>query len=1749
MKVKKRPGLPGVVGFGVLKMVAGRGFKESIQRVAFWGCTLCIVLAGRPGRSETAQRPSGSGESLAAAPMHANRTVPQVEPPTTVLAFSARPTAQEIFRARVFAEPLVPVGGQPTAAENSDLATALLGYAKRAGPDDFSSLTGFLNTHPKSPWAAALLTDLGLEYYNTAHYSLALDAWASAWALAKDATDARAHALADRALAELITMKARLGRMDEIEGLLQSVENRSLTGPAGQRVAASREALWAMQHRPETAFRCGPVALRSIRIALKADASGDKEILKTASTQQGCSLPQVAALSRKIGLNYQMAFRDKGAEFIVPAVVNWKVGHYAAVVKKADNLYQLQDPTFGNETWATSDALEAEASGYFLVPSGPLPKGWRAVDEKEGATVWGKGQTSGNDDSVITGRDLKTSDLTCHGMAVPSVHLMTVNLNLSDEPVGYTPPVGPPVRFIMRYNRRESFQPANFTYSNFGPKWTCDWISYVTDNPSNLLANVTIYAGGGGQRTFSGFDPVQQAFAPQQYDQTLLRRTGPASYDLIYPNGSKLVFSQPDGSIGTSRNVFLTQIVDPQGNAVTLTYDANLRIVALTDAIGQVTTLTYGVPSDIYKVTKVTDPFGRSATLNYVEVDTDWSYVIHDDCPTPSYQEIPTTNLFLQEITDVIGLSSQFGYFVQTNNLVVACIECFTNPATFRCVSNNITLDQIVSLTTPYGTTSFSGQDAGNERVMVISYPDGSRERVEYNQNNLSQPNSDPPLSLPAGMLINNTELTYEDTYYWDRAACAVAYGDHSKARLYHFCQTPNLVTTAGALESVKLPLEGRVWYDYAGQSSAAVISSTTRPAHIGRVLDDLTTQLYAFSYDPFGHVTNSTDPVGRNMTSIYDTNNIDLLEVRQTRDKNNELLFKATYNGQHRPLTATDAAGQTTTFTYNARGQVLTATDAKNETTTFTYDASGYLISVAAPLPGTNGVIHATYDAYDRVRTSTDQSGYTVTFDYDDLDRLTRVTHPDGTFSQFTYDRLDCSAFQDRAGRQTTYAHDNMRQITTMTDPLNRATRFEWCRCGAPKSITDPMGRKTSWLTDVQGRRTAMQYADGSQVSYRYENTTSRLQEMVDEQQQAAFYAYNADDTLSSLTYGNVAVPTPGVTFTWDTSYRRLLSMTDGIGTTTYNYNPITTPPVLGAGGLGSVSGPLTNSITEYTYDELGRVVQTSIDGVSSTRVFDAVDRVVSASNALGSFTYAYDGGSDRLLSRSDPNGQTASASYGADVQDFTLRQLTHAVGATPVSQFTYGRDIARSQLTNWSQQAGALSPSLFTFVYDAVNQLLSAAVTNAGAPVSAFAYSYDASANRLSELAGGVTAGSAFNALNQLSSTANAPANSRTNQWDGEHRLAIVNAGSLKTVFGYDGSSHLAYIQQLQNGNPVSFRRFVWAGNRICEERDATGTVITKRYFPQGFVLENGTNAGPYYYTRDHLRSVRELTDAGGNVRARYTYDPFGRRTKVNGDVDADFGFGGMFWSPEVNLALTRFRAYDPNLGRWLSRDPLHHAEFRQGPNLYAYAHNDPVSHIDPLGLMSGEHAAEGLLLVGTGVQVAQSVIIPAYNSVQAGCMQQPVLCMQLGLMGAGSAAAGAAGAVALANSPAAEAEAPACFEAEASAVQQGLEDTVSVRDTLVNVIRSGEERVGGPVDFPDGEQVWVGGRNGDTVATPETVEAEANAQEASQWWLNQVQSTSDYRDALTRTANGFNMGAATEHLNMLTKMHDLLFFPSGK
>ena len=148
------------------------------------------------------------------------------------LKLPSNPSTEDLCRARLFEEPLVPVGDQPNAAENAALANALAQFSRRAAHGDFSTLTQFLKNHPDSPWTAALLTVLGVEYYNNAYYSRALEAWREAWALGQNATNLQGKFLADRAVCELAGLYSRLGRMNDLEALLKSLEQRVFLGGA-----------------------------------------------------------------------------------------------------------------------------------------------------------------------------------------------------------------------------------------------------------------------------------------------------------------------------------------------------------------------------------------------------------------------------------------------------------------------------------------------------------------------------------------------------------------------------------------------------------------------------------------------------------------------------------------------------------------------------------------------------------------------------------------------------------------------------------------------------------------------------------------------------------------------------------------------------------------------------------------------------------------------------------------------------------------------------------------------------------------------------------------------------------------------------------------------------------------------------------------------------------------------------------------------------------------------------------------------------------------------------------------------------------------------------------------------------------------------------------------------------------------------------------------------------------------------------
>src|SRR5262249_18307042 len=129
---------------------------------------------------------------------------------------------------------------------------------------------------------------------------------------------------------------------------------------------------------------------------------------------------------------------------------------------------------------------------------------------------------------------------TCGGMARYSAHSMLASLNIRDTPLSYKPPRGPAIDFAVTYNQRETRQPSTYSYSNLGPKWTFNWLTYVIDDPNWTPGNVALYDSAGGTESYP-YNSATHTFSQDAQSHAILIRNSDGSYEKHFPDGSKQV--------------------------------------------------------------------------------------------------------------------------------------------------------------------------------------------------------------------------------------------------------------------------------------------------------------------------------------------------------------------------------------------------------------------------------------------------------------------------------------------------------------------------------------------------------------------------------------------------------------------------------------------------------------------------------------------------------------------------------------------------------------------------------------------------------------------------------------------------------------------------------------------------------------------------------------------------------------------------------------------------------------------------------------------------------------------------------------------------------------------------------------------------------------------------------------------------------------------------------------------------------
>jgi RHS repeat-associated protein len=133
-----------------------------------------------------------------------------------------------------------------------------------------------------------------------------------------------------------------------------------------------------------------------------------------------------------------------------------------------------------------------------------------------------------------------------------------------------------------------------------------------------------------------------------------------------------------------------------------------------------------------------------------------------------------------------------------------------------------------------------------------------------------------------------------------------------------------------------------------------------------------------------------------------------------------------------------------------------------------------------------------------------------------------------------------------------------------------------------------------------------------------------------------------------------------------------------------------------------------------------------------------------------------------------------------------------------------------------------------------------------------------------------------------------------------------------------------------------------------------DGGGNVVAVNTFgAQGLVSRHvtSTNASTFY-TFDERGNVAQRTDGAGAVLSSDLYDAYGKRLSggANGDPCGFEAQAGYYTDGETGLVLCTHRYYDPQTGRFVTRDPI---GYGGGINLYGYTVDNPVNEDDPNGL----------------------------------------------------------------------------------------------------------------------------------------------------------------------------------------------------
>jgi RHS repeat-associated protein len=616
--------------------------------------------------------------------------------------------------------------------------------------------------------------------------------------------------------------------------------------------------------------------------------------------------------------------------------------------------------------------------------------------------------------------------------------------------------------------------------------------------------------------------------------------------------------------------------------------------------------------------------------------------------------------------------------------------------------------------------------------------------------------------------------------------------------------------------------------------------------------------------------------------------------------------------------------------------------------------------------------------------------NGNTFTKTFDASQRLYALTTPLGR---------QLSTLIDSEGRPvrtvagnlapTLFAYDGQGRLTSFTagtGPDARSFTLSYDALGRVATVTDPLQQTVGFVYDQADRAVLESLPDGQALAISFDGNGQALT-FTPPGRTAHAFAYSAVDLLTSYTAPTLANISSSTAYTYDSDHGlisvtrpdgravsatydgagRLHAITDDRGSRTVSYDPST-------GNVSSITATDGGQLS-YLYDGflLKRTTWSGIVGGTIDRSYDAEFRVASISIDGGNatpFLYDADGllkqAGDLVLSYDPQNASLTASNLGVVATSTTYNAFGEPTAVSTAANGTalYTSQYTRDQLGRITQKIETIDATTdtYTYSYDARGRLTT--VAKDGTTLST--YAYDATGNRLSWTGStGMRAGTYDNQDRLLqygdlnytyqpsgelaSETQNGQTMSFTFDTSGNLREVTTPTG-IAISYLVDGRNRR--IGKMVNGTLVS--GFLYRDQLApVAQLDGSGNVVAV------FVYATRLNVPDYMITggkifrivTDHLGSPRLVIDtATGDVLQRMDYDEFGQVELDTNPGFQPFGFAGGLYDLQTGLVHFGYRDYDPQVGRWTTKDPLGLAA---GEVPYRYAGDDPVNHSDPTGL----------------------------------------------------------------------------------------------------------------------------------------------------------------------------------------------------